>query len=381
MIDYQREIENIYSHKPVKEKIYRPVSEEGIVLYGAGKMGKMAIDLMKKKKIFPKYIIDQKAKGNIEGVEIIAPHEIPEIDKQKCTFLVAIVTLPLQPIINSLCEIGCQDVRHFYDYSQFYFPDLMSNGWEMFNLTQKIKNEIESVLNQLSHDEPSVIDYLRFLWWRLKRKDISYSDFPVLSDKKYFRADHFPDLTDEEIFVDGGAHFGYIIDEFINAVNGKFKHIFAFEPDSENISAMKEHLCLCLDEGRITIFDTALTDINQSINFFAGLGYASKTDKNGDSLTKTVKLDDLIKIKPTIIKLHIEGDELKALKGAKKIIKKNRPILMVLADHNKDGLYKIAKFLYNLDKYKLYFNLHDYCGNSAIFYAYPEERIYNLRKK
>ena len=30
---------------------------------------------------------------------------------------------------------------------------------------------------------------------------------------------------------------------------------------------------------------------------------------------------------------------------------------MVLADHSEDGLFLIAKFLYNLTNYKLYFNL------------------------
>ena len=48
---------------------------------------------------------------------------------------------------------------------------------------------------------------------------------------------------------------------------------------------------------------------------------------------------------------------------------------MILADHNEDGLYEIANFLNQLREYKLYFYLHDYCGNSAVYYAIPKERI------
>jgi hypothetical protein len=42
---------------------------------------------------------------------------------------------------------------------------------------------------------------------------------------------------------------------------------------------------------------------------------------------------------------------------------------MILADHSEDGLYKIPQFINKLGGYKLYFNLHDYCGNTAVFYG------------
>ena len=154
----------------------------------------------------------------------------------------------------------------------------------------------------------------------------------------------------------------------------KFNHIWSFEPDLSNEKILKESLS---GEGynRITFNRKALSDNCKVVKFKDGLGFASEVDSCGNKSVDSVALDSLPDIRPTIIKLHIEGDELKALYGAANTIRQYRPIIMVLADHNSDGLFEIANFLKEQYNYKLFFYLHDYCGNSAVFYSYPLERI------
>ena len=108
-------------------------------------------------------------------------------------------------------------------------------------------------------------------------------------------------------------------------------------------------------------------------NFQSELGYASKFFLDGSEIVDVVSIDDL-NIKPTIIKVHVEGAEYDVLEGAVETIKESRPIIMVLGDHNSDGLSRIPLFIKRLKEYKLYFLLHDYCGNSAIYYMIPKER-------
>ncbi len=371
IIEY--ELKQLFSGLANKESIDRPIKSGGICLYGAGSMGEMALDFLERINISPKYIIDNQKKGKIREIDIINPIDIPKEDLSNLTFILCIVTAPILPIIHFLHDLGCKDVRHFYDYTEIMLKTELTNGWSHFNLDRGDIDSITSVCKDLEHDEYSLAHYLQFLWWRLRRVEKSYKQFPVLSNKKYFKAPCMPKLTDDESFLDGGAHFGTTIESFIETTNGKFETIWAIEPDENNLSVMKKNLNKNLNIDYMSI---ALSDKNGSKGFVDGLGFASKIDKNGSKEVQTQTIDGL-NVTPTIIKLHLEGYELKALEGSVETTKEYRPILMVLADHNEDGLYEIAQFLMSLKEYKIYFNLHDYCGNSAIYYAIPKERDRN----
>lgn len=374
MINLQTELTKIFESKKPELSPFRPFSEKGIVLYGAGDMGKMAIDLMKTINKSPLYVIDKNKSGDIDSVKILSPENIPSQDLKEVSFVVCIAKTNIQPIYDYLEELGCSDIRHFYDYSEVELKDLMPNGWAKFELNEEDKDGIQKVLNALAQDETSVAHYLQFLWWRLRREEVIFPEHPVLSEKKYFGISSLPDLSENEVFVDGGAHFGGTIEAFVGATNGKFKHIYAFEPDLENQKKIKKIVAKEILD-KTTLFEEALYDECGTINFRNGLGYASKINKNGNKKVKTISLDSIKSIRPTIIKLHIEGDEFKALQGARETIKLNRPIIMILADHSENGLYKMAEVLTQQKNYQLYFNLHDYCGNTAVFYAIPRERL------
>ena len=373
MINYKLELKKILDYPVKLYDLSRPLGGSGVVLYGAGKMGKMAVDLMRSVGIMPKYIVDRNVTGDIDGINIIAPNNIPDQDKKSETFAICIVTAPVQPIIKLLHGLGCIDVRPFYAYSEIAFPHIMPNGWEMSILDKVDLMEVEQVLEALTHDEQSVVDYLRMLWWRLRRVDMTYPGFAVLADQKYFKAPSFPALGMGEVYVDGGAHFGIIIQDFLSVASSGYRQIHAFEPDSTNLKVLYDNLPE--DQVRIAVYDEALSDCIETVRFNDGLGYASSRNESGAHEVKATTLDSIHNLEPTIIKLHIEGDELRALNGATGVIRNYRPILMVLADHSRDGLYRITKFLYELNNYRLYFNLHDYCGNTSIFYAYPNQRL------
>ncbi len=370
---WKDELNKLFTSNVELGDFYKEISHEGLVLYGAGAMGKMALDLLKQADISPKYIVDQKFSGNISGIEVISPNDIPKNDLDKLTFVVCIASIPYEPIKDFLINLGCKDVRHFYDYSELKLNNIMGNGWFVPEFDNDEKKEIFSICEALEHDEKSIAHYLQFLWWRIRRKELIYSKFPVIEDEKFFNFKNFPKLTEKEVFLDGGAHKGESIKKFIEKTKGEFAHIWAFEPDKNNFEQLKKNIGNL--PSNITMLDKAICGKCGHFKFQAELGYASQINENGPETAESVTIDSMPEINPTIIKLHIEGSELDALYGAKETIKKMRPVVMVLADHNKDGLYKIPKFLMDQDNYKLFFNLHDYCGNSAVFYALPKERI------
>jgi FkbM family methyltransferase len=370
-MNLEQELKQLLPSYPSRYNIDSSIKIDGIVLYGAGAMGEMALDFLEIINVTPKYILDTNKNGKLRGIDIINPTDIPKNDLENLTFILCVVTAPIAPIINYLKELGCKDIRHFYDYTEIMLKNELTNGWACFNPTSEDVQSIKKVCTYLEHDKSSMAHYLQFLWWRLKRIEKIYPEYPVLSNQKYFKAPCMPKLADNESFLDGGAHFGTTTKSFIDTANNKFKIIWAIEPDEKNLSIMKAEFS---DIDNIEYLPIALSDINETSNFIDGLGFASKIDDSGLKTISTVTIDSL-NIQPTIIKLHLEGNELKALYGAKKTIEKHRPILMVLADHNEDGLYKIANFLTAFKNYKLYFYLHDYCGNSAIYYSIPNERI------
>ena len=96
---------------------------------------------------------------------------------------------------------------------------------------------------------------------------------------------------------------------------------------------------------------------------------ANKTSNQGKYKIKCVKIDNDIKEKISLIKMDIEGDEVKAIQGSKNHIKNDAPKLMISIYHNNNHYFKIPKLINEYNKnYKFY--LRNYGGN-----LYPTEII------
>jgi len=157
----------------------------------------------------------------------------------------------------------------------------------------------------------------------------------------------------------------------LKIVKNKYKAVYAIEPDNASFKILEKKLG---NTEKIKTIKFALSNKNSKEKFYDGFDFASKIDKKGKNLIKTAKLDSL-NIEATFIKMHLEGGELNALKGATKTIKRQRPIVAVTLYHNQDGVWKIPLFLINNTKnYRYYMRMHSWAGTGAVFYAIPEEK-------
>lgn len=358
----------------IEQHIKSDLIDKEIILYGAGSMGKMALNLMHAVEIKPSFFADQIVTGKLNGLDILPLSLLSSNQKKNSLFVICVVTTPNELIAQQLHAFGCENLIHFYDYSELFFSNLMGNGWYKPILQPEEIDIVKRTLKSLVHDNQSIASFLRYLWWRLRRVNIQYKDFPVKPAKKYFQEPSFPSLGEAEVFVDGGAHHGELSIEFIKTVNNIYSSIHAFEPDKKNYEILVAQKSL--RDVRVEKYKLALAQDCSDAKFIDGMGYASKIDAEfGNTILQSVNLDSLDGIHPTIIKLHLEGGEFSALLGAKECIDKYRPIIMVVADHNQDGVFSIPEYLMQLKDYKLYFTYSDFCGNTSIFYAYPAERI------
>ncbi|MBU3949771.1 MAG: FkbM family methyltransferase [Proteobacteria bacterium] len=353
--------------------------DKPIVLYGAGNLGKMAKGFFDYLNIPFLYVVDRNAEehktdGYWQGTRIIHPDYVDAADKKNVLLVICIVTTPLIALRDELIAAGWKDIAFFYDVSEAYSNrHPISNGWFLSKPSDIDKELIRKVYSSIN-DSVSHMYYLQFLAWHTHRTELLFSEIEINTSNRFFIPEVVSILNSYEVFIDCGAHKGFVTERFLKTVKSTYKNIYAIEPDNENIESCKLVLNGTKD---IMIMRYALSDRNGEENFYQGFDFASKLSNSGNTKVKTISLDRL-NIPATFIKMHLEGGELSALKGALHTIQKYRPVMAITIYHNFDGVWRIPLFLMeNAKDYKYYMRLHSWGGTGAVLYAIPKERYKN----
>jgi FkbM family methyltransferase len=176
-------------------------------------------------------------------------------------------------------------------------------------------------------------------------------------------------FNDHEVFVDGGAYYLENTDQFIKNTNNKFKHVYAFEPNRE----LYEHDLETIKNNnwdRVTLYNYALFDKEGKISFSNQNLGASRVDENGATECECNSIDNLLLDKDvSVIKMDIEGAERKALVGAEKTIKKNRPKLIICVYHEPNDVINIINLVMGMrNDYKVYLRHYSTCIYETVAY-------------
>lgn len=361
-----------------------PVAAEGrdFWLYGAGNLGRLARSHCDFVGQAVAGVVDRNAdahRGAPEwaGLPVHHPDEVAGSIKSAALLAVSIVTVPFVPLRDQLLAEGWGDVVPFYDVAEgFRRLHPLSNGWFASPLGPAALADAGDVLNGFA-DDLSRAHYLRFAAWRLAREEWDIPAAPVTTGDRFFIPEILGALRPGERILDGGAHHGELVPRFFEASGGAMERLWAVEPDPGSLSQMKaasESWPVDL-RSRVTILDAVLSDRPGPVRFHPGLGYASQIAPTGD-LKRDATTIDTLGLEPTIVKLHLEGGELDALKGARQTIARHRPILMATVYHDAAGLIATPLFLMRtLENYAVVFRSHGFCGTGAVLYAIPKERL------
>lgn len=359
-----------------------PVAPAGpLAIYGAGTFGRMALDFLRDVGVVPALVVDARAdriRGSDawQGIELLAPHEVPDRLKSEALLAVSIVTAPVTPIMEELQGQGWRNVVPFYDVAESFRPaHPLSNGWFADPLQPADLTGVTQCLDAWA-DDLSRAHHLSFLAWRLARQEWQFAGLPVDNANRFFIPEVLAALARDDLFLDGGAHHGGVSAAFLQAT-GADSRIVAFEPDQANADRYAAWLASLSDEvrSRIELRRTALDAMSRPRRFHSGLGFMSQFAQTGQAemLTGTI---DAAGIAPGFIKLHLEGGELDALKGGLVSIAKGRPVIAVTVYHDADGLWRTAGWMRsNLAGYRLLMRTHSWCGTGAVIYAIPDERM------
>ena len=135
---------------------------------------------------------------------------------------------------------------------------------------------------------------------------------------------------------DIGANAGFYTLGLARLV-GEHGRVLAFEPLPRNLEKIQRHLSLNR-VANVTLSDCALSDVTGTLRFSEGdsdfTGRISQ--EKGDLEVQSIRLDQYLEERslpdPALLKIDVEGAEARVLEGAKKLMLRVHPVL-VLALH------------------------------------------------
>lgn len=234
------------------------------------------------------------------------------------------------------------------------------------------------------------VDEYAVLYESLKDYKSKYVLFAILNDfynfdfvnlknateycfKHYFDLNLIPKLK-ENVFVDVGAYVGDTVLDYVESYGkDSFQKIYCYEICQENIDKMKINL---KNFDIIEIKRKAVSDKKGKLKFDLDNDISSNHISPGGKIeVEGVALDEDIKEKISMVKMDIEGSEMKALVGMKEHIKNDTPILLISVYHNNTDLVEIPKYIRSLNgNYDYYLRYYGGCvyATEIVLFALPK---------
>jgi FkbM family methyltransferase len=362
-----------FIHNHYKVHFINNLKKTKLVLFGASQLGIKVLNILKRKNVNVDFFCDNNSqKWNTElcGIKVISPAELAGLDKN---LNIIITSMWHKEIINQLHKLGFYNVIYFKDidwylllYLDFYYFDSIINHQDEINRLMHILEDnrsVDVVKNIIEHRLTCNFKYI------LNITDDCHIDYMSCEKKQYLDRDIIK-LDDKEIFVDAGSYTGDTITAFINEVKGIFNKIYAFEPDPRNFYELNKIVQKLAYKNKIEIMPYGLYDSNTYFSFDSEKKGSSCISLEGRSKVKLVKLDDIINEEVTFIKMDIEGAEINALIGARKIIEKFKPKLAVCLYHKPNDLWEIPLFIKSIvPEYKIYIRHYSMDIGETVCYA------------
>lgn len=178
---------------------------------------------------------------------------------------------------------------------------------------------------------------------------------------------------DGEYFVDAGCFNGGSSIQCKEWCRGNLKMVYAFEPDRKNYQNCRKNLSNLGCE--FEVYEAATWSEKDTLRFRqdTGAGWGSAVDRAGEVSIEADSIDNKLHgRKATYIKMDVEGSELEALEGSIKTIRKYRPKLAISLYHKPEDIIEIPIFLEKLDLgYQYYIRHYQTRMEETVLYAVP----------
>jgi FkbM family methyltransferase len=170
------------------------------------------------------------------------------------------------------------------------------------------------------------------------------------------------------VFVDCGCYDLETTEIFIDKCPD-YKKVICFEPDEVNRNVVEDKI-RNKSIDRVELYPYGVWK-EKKVLCFGGNGSSAQIASAGGQHVQVVAIDEVIKEKVTFIKMDIEGAELDALDGAKKIIARDKPKLAICVYHKSEDIVSIPQYLLELvPEYKFYLRHYsNFYATETVLYA------------
>ena len=187
-----------------------------------------------------------------------------------------------------------------------------------------------------------------------------------MMERQYFDLECLP-LDRIDIFCDVGAYDGYNTRSFFCRCNNQSSRAILLEPGTQNLD-MIDKLLRPDFSGRYEVCQKGASDIEGEVS--ASMSGVWGADDTIQLTTLDTLLDGIDG--NVLIKMDIEGDEDKALDGARRFISERHPALAVGVYHKPQDIIEIPrKILLFYPDYRLYLRHYTFYEWDTVLYAVP----------
>jgi len=355
---------------------------QSLVLYGAGNLGRKVLRGLRTCGLEPIAFADANPAvwgKKIENVQIFSPQDAVHKFGTLAVFVVCVWHPDrehgVQEILDQLGRLGAKRVTPFvwlyWKYPARFLP------YFLWDLPSKLVADADAIWNaaRTFPDDASRAEFVTHVRFRAN------GDFnclaPPAPEPAYFPR-HVLRLAADECFVDCGAFDGDTIREFVKQSGGNFRKIVAFEPDPHNFKALQASVLAhgSLEE-RTLAYPYVLGAVPGKVRFQATGGLDAAVSSDGDVEVNCTTLDDVLgSERPTFIKMDIEGAEMDALAGGRRIIQQNQPVLAVCVYHRQDDLWRVPLLFRELEpEARLALRMYWRDSFDLVCFAVPPERV------
>jgi FkbM family methyltransferase len=359
---------------------------QSIVLFGAGRLGRQTLRGLREVGRSPVAFSDNAEAlwgTQIDGIEVLPPATAANRYGGRAAFVVTIWRAGgphrFEHSRAQLSALGCKYVIPLAVLAWKYAPQMLPHY--CMDLPHRVLEEHADVRRALAllGDARSRAEFAAQLRFRLLG-DLDSLPHPD-ADPQYLPAGIFQWRDDEHV-VDGGAYDGDTLKSVI-AAGRPFRDYVALEPDPVNFVALERYVAALPPSlvGRVRAMPLALYStrtrmrIQHGGSVSAALAAPTGPELPGD--VTCVPLDELCADRPlTFLKLDIEGAELEAIEGARKVIARDRPVIAVCVYHRQNHLWQIPLLIQSIvGGYDYYLRPYNEEGWDLVCYAVPDERV------
>lgn len=336
--------------------------DRGALVYVLGK-NKESLHLISNLKVVG--LVDDYSPSNSvwNGVNVIHSQALPPgVFVINCS--TSIAPLSAQNRMNSIQEVQCiaySDLLRNREYS-LPLPSFVQEARQDFSDNHEKFRWIFAKLN----DEVSLQVFNNIMSYRLTADSSWMEGFEIRLTDQYFEP--FYGSLDNKVIVDCGGFDGDTTEQF-KLRYPNYKKIFLFEPSTQNIEKAKQRLAGSRD---IHYIEYGVSNEAGVLYFNDAAGSASSISDVGGAKIQVTTLDTYIHEEVNFIKMDLEGWEINALKGAKRLISQYSPILAIAVYHTISDFWKIPEYILSVNSnYDVYLRHYTEGWSETVMYFVP----------